>query len=216
VAANDSARVRTVSELSAWLDELLADAGNASRTRRLAALRGDTRLDGFIKVRTSLPGEASALTEIAGQRTAFEHLDRHGSEDDRTTVVTRLRNLLTDSVGVVLLQDRGPAWVKDAKGRFAAVAAGAAERAAAERALTAEAERRAREDRIAREEAERQLAAQREREEAERARGRTVTASREAIGASVQAALAEMLRAQPALRQVRVRIVLDPVESGES
>lgn len=230
VAASESARVRTISELSAWLDEVLADTGNASRTRRLAGLHGDVRLDAFIKLRRSLPGEASALTEIAGQRTAFEHLDRHGSEDDRTAVVTRLRNLLNDSIGVALLQDRAEAWVKDTKTRFAAVAADATARADAERARTEDAERRAREerartedaerrareDRLAREEAERQLAAQRQREEAERTRGRTVTATRDGIGASVQTALAEMLRAQPGLRQVRVRIVIEPAEPGES
>jgi hypothetical protein len=216
VAPNDSARLRTVAELSAWLDELLADTGNASRTRRMAALHGDVRLDGFVRVRTTLPGEARAITEIAGQRNAFEHLDRHGSDDDRTVVVTRLRNLLTDSVNVALLGERAGAWVDDAKARFAAHAAGAAQRADAERQRVEEAERWAREERQAREEAERRLAEQRQREETERTRGRTVTASRQAVGRRVQEELAQMLEAEPSLRQVRVRIVLEPAEPGES
>jgi hypothetical protein len=117
---------------------------------------------------------------------------------------------------VALLRDRARAWVDDAKARFAAVAVGAAQQAAAERQRVEDAERRAREDRLARQEAERRLAEQRQREDVERARGRIVTASRDAIGARVQAELADMLRAQPSLAQVRVRIVIDPVESGES
>lgn len=216
VPVNDSARVRTVSELSAWLDELLGDTGNASRTRRLAALQGDPRLDAFVKIRTTLSGEAGSLTEIAGQRNAFDHLARHGTEDDRTTVVLRLRNLLADSVGVSLLKDRAQAWVAEARRRFAAVAADAADRAAADRRRTEEAEERARVDRLAREEAERQLAEQRAREAAVRERERTVVGSRDAVGKAVQAALTEMLGAQPALRQVQVRISIDPAEPGES
>jgi hypothetical protein len=242
VSPDDSARVRTTSDLSAWLDEVLSDMANASRTRRLAALHGDARLEGFVRLRSTLPGEASALTAIANQRSAVEHLAAHGSEEDHTAVVVRLRNLLTDPVTGALLAERAPAWVEDAKRRFAAVAAAAAKSAGASEQKAKE-ERRAREEaerhqmeaerqqreaerqkreaealaeaaRKRQEEAERQLAEQQRRQDVERARTRTVTGTRDIIGASVQAELADMLRANPAAK-VRVRIVIDAVEPGE-
>jgi len=230
VPPDESARVRTASELAAWFDEVLSDTANASRTRRLAALHGDARLEAFVRLKTTLPGEAAALSGIAGQRNAFEHLASHGSEEDRTTVVVRLRNLLTDPVSGALLADRAGPWVEDAKRRFAAVAKDAADRAREGRERTGAAEQSARGERLAREEAERQkreaearaaaaereLEDQRKRVELERARTRTVTGSREVIVASVQAELVEMLRANPEAKHVRVRIVIDGVESVES
>lgn len=243
VPQSDSSRLRTASELSAWLDEVLSDTVNASRTRRLAALHGDPRLESFVKLRVALPGEAGALTEIAGQRDAFEHLVSHGSPDDRTAVVDRIKNLLADPV-TVALSERGPLWVREAKQRFAIVAkdaaarereqrkrTGAAEEKAREEGERAEAERRAREEaerqkreaeaqaaaaEKARIEAEQQLEEQRRRGEAERARSRTVTGSRETIAAAVEAELAEMLRDNPGWKHVRVRLVLDPLEKGKS
>jgi hypothetical protein len=212
VAPEDSARVGVVSGLSAWLDEMLSDTGHASRTRRLAALHGDPRLAAFVRVRATLPGEARALTEIAGQRNAVEHLASHGSDEDRTVVVVRLRNLLTDAVSVALLAEKGPAWIEDAKQRFLAVAASAAARVREQGARTDAAEQRLQVERQAREAAERQLAAQHEREQAERARTRTVTGARDSVEAAAHAALAEMLRAQPAGAQVTVRIAVEPGE----
>jgi hypothetical protein len=251
VAPDTSARVRTASELSGWLDALLSDTANASRTRRLASLHGDARLDAFVLLKKTLPEEARALSEIIGQRNAFAHLASHGSEDDRTAVIVRLRNLLTDPVTTQLLADRSGPWVEEAKRRYAAVAEDDARRVREQNERTDEAEQKAREERRraeaegqraetergAREEAERQrrdaeartaaaeraqaeaeraLEAQRQREQAERARARTVTGSREAIGASVQAELAEMLRANPSAARVRVRIVLDAVDPVDS
>lgn len=237
LSPDDSARVRTVSALSAWLDEVLSDAVNASRTRRLAALHGDSRLDSFVRLRTKLPEEASALTEIAGQREAFEHLDSHGSDDDRTAVVARLRNLMNDSVTTVLLAERAGPWASEAKRRYALIAADAAERAREQRERTGAAEQKAREEsqraeaaqrarelaeaaaaaaQRAQAEAERQLEEQRQREQAERARSRTVVGSRETIVAAVQTELGDMLRGNPTLTHVRVRIVVDPAEPGES
>ncbi len=248
VRPDDSQRLKTTSELSAWLDEMLSDTGNASRTRKLAALHADARLDAFVKLRTALPGEQKALTEIAGQRDAFEHLASEGSDEDRTTVVARVKNLLTDPV-TVPLAERGPAWVQEAKRRFAVVVAdaaarereqrkrtGAAEEKAREERERAETERRAREEaedrkreaeaqakasEQARAEAERKLEEQRQREEAEKARSRTVAGSRESIGAAVQAEVADMLRANPKMKHVRIRLLLepssdDPREPGKS
>lgn len=236
VVSDDSARVRTVSELSIWLEELLSDSGNASRTRRLAALHGDSRVEAFVRLRAALPGEAGALGGIAGQRTAFDHLASHGSEDDRTAVVVRLQNLLSDPMSGALLAERAPAWVEEAKRRFAIVATDAAARAReqAERSGTAErlaeAERLKREEaeRLGREaearavaakqaqaEAERLLREQHEREATERDRSRTITAPRDTVVAEVSAALAEMLRDQPAGADVRVRILVDTVEPAK-
>jgi hypothetical protein len=233
VAPDSSARIGVVSALSAWLDELLADMGNASRTRRLAALHGDGRLEGFIRVRATLPGEAKALTDIAGQRNAVTHLDSHGDEDDRTAVVVRLRNLLADSVMVALLADKAPAWIEETKQRFMAVATSAAVKAREQGARTDVAEQRLLAERQAREaaemqqraaeataaaaaeaqaQAERQLAAQRQREESERSRTRIVAGSRETIGAAVQAELAKMLQAFEPGTQLRVRIAIDPLD----
>lgn len=243
VPPDGSARVRAASELSAWLDETLSDTANASRTRRLASVNGDGRLETFVRLRTSLPEEMKALAGIAGQRDAFEHLASHGNDEDRTAVVVRLQNLLTDPVTGALLAERATLWVDDTKRRFAAVAAeaavrvrdqsartGAAEKKARDEAQRAEAERQAREKaerqkreaeaqaaaaQQARAEAERELEAQRQREQAERARSRTVTGSREAIGASVQAELSEMLRAHPTVTRIRVRIVIDTLDPVE-
>ena len=171
VSPDDSARVRVVAELSGWLEELLADTGNASRTRRLAALNKDPRLEGFIRVQATLPGEAKALSEIAGQREAVHHLTSHGSDDDRAAVVTRLRNLLTDPVTVALLAEQAPTWIAEAKQRFVAVAKRAAERAQEQDARTGLAEQRARAAEAAaaaaahaQAEAERRLASQQQRE----------------------------------------------------
>jgi hypothetical protein len=205
VRPDDSARVRASSGLSAWLDELLSDSGNASRTRRLASLHGDPRVDEFIRIRATLPGEASGLTAIAGQREALEHLASHGTDEDRTSVCVRLSNLLCDSVSVALLAERSSPWVNEAKRRYATIAADAAAR-------TSAAEARALAAQQAQAEAERKLAEQRQRDQAERARSRTVTGSRESIAAVVQTELAEMLRQNQSLTEVRVRIVLDPVE----
>jgi hypothetical protein len=244
VPPDASARVRTASELSVWLDEMLSDSANASRTRRLASVHGDGRLDAFVRLKTTLPEEAAALTGIAGQRDAFQHVASHGSEEDRTAVVVRLKNLLTDPVTGALLSERAGAWIDEAKRRYAAVAedaarrareqgerTGAAEQQAREERQRAETERHAREEaesqkrdaeaRIAaaqqaQAEAEQRLEVQRTREQAERARTRTVTGSREAIGASVQAELAEMLRAHPSAAQVSVRIVLDAIDPVDS
>jgi hypothetical protein len=237
VAPNDAARVRTSSELSGWLDDVLSDSVNASCTRRLAVLHGDPRLGAFVQLREKLGGEASALAEIAGQREAFEHLAAHGSEDDRTVVVVRLRNLLSDSASTVLLADKANPWASEAKRRYALMATDAAARArkdeeriraaeqkVKEEAQRADAERRGREqaeatakaDRQGREEAERQLAEQQQREQAERARSRTVVRSRELIAAAVQSELGDMLEANPNLTHLRVRIVVDPAEPGES
>jgi len=241
---DESARVRTASALSAWLDEVLSDVGNASRTRRLAALHGDSRFEDFVKLRANLPGEASALTEIIGQREAVEYLGAHGSEEDRTAVVIRLRKLFSDSATVALLAERAGPWVTEAKRLYAMIAADAAVRAreqgertsaaeqkAREESQRAEAERRGREEaemqkraaqaltaaaEEARAEAERKLAEQQKREQSERARARTVTGSRDTIEAVVQAALVDMLGKNRALTQVRVRLLLDPLEPGES
>jgi hypothetical protein len=210
---------------------------NASRTRRLAALHGDNRLDSFVCLRTKLPEEASALTEIAGQREAFEHIDSHGSDDDRTAVVARLRNLMKDSVTTVLLAERAGPWASEAKRRYALIAADAAERAREQRERTGAAEQKAREEsqraeaaqrarelaeaataaaQRAQAEAERQLEEQRQREQAERARSRIVVGSRETVAALVQTELGDMLRGNPTLTHVRVRIVVDPAKPGES
>jgi len=237
VAPEGSARVGVVSDLSACLDELLADTGNASRTRRLAALLGDARLDGFIRVRATLPGEAKALTEIAGQRNGVDHIASYGSDEDRTAVVIRLRNLLSDPVTVALLADKAPAWIEETKQRFVAVATRAAARAQEQGARTDVAEQRLLAERQAREaaelqqraaeaqaaaaaqaqaQAERELAAQRQRAEAERSRTRTVMGSRDTIGAAVQTELSDMLRAHPPETQVRVRIAIEPVEPVDS
>ncbi|HEY5377150.1 MAG TPA: hypothetical protein VIK01_25895 [Polyangiaceae bacterium] len=237
MSAGTSARVQTASELSAWLDELLSDVVNASRARRLAALHADPRLDAFVRLRTTLPEEAAALTSISGQRNAFKHLEAEGGDEDRTTVVVRLRNLLSDPVTVALLSERAGPWVDEAKRRYAAVAedaarrareqserTGAAEQQAQQERERAESERRRAEaeheraeaERRARDEAERQLAIQREKERAEQARSRTITATRETIAASVQAELVQMLRDTPGVGQVRVRIVIDAFEPGES
>jgi hypothetical protein len=243
VLPNESARVNTASELSGWLDEMLSDTGNASRTRRLASLHADGRLEAFVRLRATLPGEAAALTGIAGQRDAFEYLASHGSEEDNTTVVVRIRNLLKDPVTGALLVEKAPAWIEDAKRRFAAVATeavarvsqhtertSAAEKRAHEESQRAEDERRAREEaerqkreaealataaQQAQAEAERKLSEQRERERLERARTRTVTGPREGIVAAVQAELTEMLRANPTAAQVRVRIVIDEIDTSE-
>jgi len=233
VVPDESARVQTVSALSAWLDELLADTGNASRTRRLATLHGDPRFEAFLRLRTTLPGEASALTGIAGQRNAFDHLASHGSEDDRTAVVVRLKNLLSDPVTGTLLADRATAWTEDAKRRFSAVATdaalrardqGAAEAKARAEAERANAERRAREEaerntaiaQQARAEAERQLEAQRQREQAEQAHSRTVSGSRDSIGGAVKTQLEEMVQAHPNVKEFRVRIVFEGLEPRKS
>jgi hypothetical protein len=161
VPPESSARVRVASELSAWLDEMLSDMGKASRTRRLAAVPGDGRLDAFLRLRTALPGEAKALTEIVGQRNAFVHLAAHGSEDDRTAVVDRLRNLLTDPVTGALLADRAGAWVAEAIVRYAAVAEDDARR-------TAAAEQQARDERSRAEEERQRAEGERLRAEGER------------------------------------------------
>lgn len=243
VRTDESRRLRTTSDLSAWLDEVLSDSVNASRARRLAALQADARLDDFVKLRGVLPEEAKALTEIAGQRDAFEHLAAHGGEEDRTAIVDRVRNLLTDPV-TVALSERGPAWVTEAKRRFAVVAADAAEREREQRRRTGAAEERAREEREraeierrareeaerrkreaeeqaraaeeARAEAERRLLEQSRRGEAEQARTRTVAGSRDTIAAAVQAELAHLLAANPKLSHVRIRLVLDPLEPAAS
>lgn len=240
---DESSRVRTTSALSAWLDEVLSDAGNASRTRRLAALHGDPRFEEFVRLRSALPGEAAAVTELAGQREAVEYLAAHGSEDDQTTVVLRLRNLLSDSVTTALLAERAGPWVTEAKRRYALIAAdaavrareqgvrtGAAEQKAREEGLRAEAERGAREEaerqqrqaqaaaaaaEQARAEAERKLEEHRQREQSERTRSRTVTASCGTVGVEVQLALQEMLGAYDMFSEVRVRIVVDPVKPGD-
>jgi len=220
VAPDDSARVRTAAELSAWLDEVLSDPGNASRTRRLAVLHGEARLEGFVQLCKTLSKEAAALTGITGQKGAFAHLASHGSEDDRAAVVARLKNLLTDPVTGAQLAERAGPWIEEAKRRFAAVAEEAARRVRDHDQRTGEAERLAREAQAksaaaqrALEEAEQKLAAQRERDEAERARSRTVTSPRDEIVASVQRELVEMLRANPTASSVRVRIVLEPGDS---
>jgi hypothetical protein len=237
VAPDDSARGRTAAELLAWLAEVLSDSSNASRARRLAVLHGDGRLEAFVRLRASLPGEAAALSAIAGQKNAFAHLASHGSDDDQTVVVRRLKNLLSDPVSGALLAERADGWVEEAKRRYAAVAEEAARRARDHAERTDAAEERAREERLAREaaerqaqqaeaearaareaqaEAERRLEEQRKREAAESARTRTVTGSREAIVASVQKELVEMLRANPTAARVRVRIVIDGLEPEES
>jgi hypothetical protein len=150
----------------------------------------------------------------------------------------------------VLLSERAPAWVDEAKRRYAVVAADAAgrareqqERADGERRAREEAERqrrqaeaqtavaqRAREEaerqqreaeariavaRDAQAAAERQLEDQRLREQAERARSRSVTGSRDEIVASVQKELVEMLRAKPSATEIRVRILIEDIESGK-
>jgi hypothetical protein len=200
---------------------MLADGGNASRARRLAALHADARLEAFVRFRTTLPGEAGALTAVAGQRTAFEHLASHGSEEDRTTVVLRLRNLLVDPVTVALLAEKGPGWIDEAKRRFASVATDSAEqarehevRATVERHAREAAEAQAAAAREAQAAAERRLEEQRLREEADRARSRVVSGSREAIVKRVQAAIEEMVRTKPAGAELRVRIVIDEVEAN--
>lgn len=244
VAPDDSARVRTASELSTWFDEILSDSGNASRTRRLASLQGDSRLEAFIRLRQTLPGEAAALTAIAGQHNAFEHLSSHGSDEDRTAVVVRLKNLLTDPVTGALLAERAGSWVDEAKRRYAVVAAdsarrareqgertGAAEQKAKDEAQRAETERHARQEaerqtreaegralaaRQAQAEAERKLEEQRQRDQDERARTRTITGSREAIAELVRAELAEMLLATPGATNIGVRIIIDALEPGKA
>jgi hypothetical protein len=235
VPLEKSARLETASELSAWLDAFLAETGNAARAQRLAALHAEGRLEAFVRMRTTLPGEAAALTTILGQKEAFVHLASHGTEDDRTTVVLRLRNLLADPVTAALLAERAPAWVADAKRRFAAVAEDAARIAHEQRERIGEAESRAQADRLAREEserkaieaeretraareaqaeAERRLDSERKRQEAEASRARTVTGSRDTLAASVQKAVEEMLRAHAPGKTtpIRVRIV---IEGGE-
>ncbi|MBN2195246.1 MAG: hypothetical protein JW751_20685 [Polyangiaceae bacterium] len=209
---DDSARVRAASGLSAWLDELLSDAANASRTRRLALLHADSRLDELVRLRVALPEEASTLTKIEGQREAFEHLDAHGNDDDRTTVVVRLRNLLQDSVTVALLAERAEPWVSEAKRRYGGLVQQQRDQTDAELRARQAAEARAEAAQRAQAEAERALAEQQRKEQAERARSRTVTAPREAVVAKVQAALTEMLRENAALAEVRVRITIDPEE----
>jgi hypothetical protein len=243
VGGNESARVKTTSDVSAWLDGVLSDLGNASRARRLATLHGEARLEEFVRLRTSLAAEAAALTAIAGQRNAFEHLASSGSVDDKTVVVTRLKNLLADGFAVGLLSDGAATWVEEAKRRYALVA-GDAERRAREQRELADTERRAREEadrrrveaESAREAAERetraleaQIAAVREAQavvvrqlEQQRDTGtagvtaRVATGSRETIGAAVQKQLGEMLAEHPKLKEIRVRIVIEEVEPGKS
>ncbi len=232
VPAGGSARLQTVSELSVWLDGFLAEVGNAARTRKLAALHAEPRVEAFVRLRTSLAGEAPALSTILGQREAFEYLRSHGSEEDKTAIVVRLTNLLTDPITTALLAERAPGWVDDAKRRFAAVAedasrvareqrerVGVAEQSAAvERQAREEAERKTREAEIlatsarhAQAEAERRLETERRRNDASASEWRTVTGTREAIAASVEKELSSLLREIPTGANIKVRLIVESV-----
>ena len=74
------------------------------------ALSGLLKKEGY-EVKTAA-SHAEALTAIAGQRNAFEHLASNGGVDDRTAVVTRLKNLLVDGFAVGLLSDGAAPWVE--------------------------------------------------------------------------------------------------------
>lgn len=241
VSPESSARLESVSRVVGWIREVLSDTNNASRVRRLAAMSAEMRFDELASWPAKLPKEASALHQIEGQRSAVKHFGAEGSEDDRTVVVVRLRNLLTDPLSVSALADRVPDWVDEVKRRFGRVAEDSARRAreeerrreeaqqkaqeagkreAAERERREAAERARREAEQQREaallaqaEAERKLEEAKRREEAERTRTRTVVGKREALAKAVQRELAELLDANPGSVQMRVRLVIEPVDS---
>lgn len=235
VEPRDSARVEELTALMGWLDELIRDAGNASRAARLAALQPDPRLQRFCLIRDTLDEEEQALRELGHQRDATLYLAAHGSEDDQRVVVQRLRNLITDPLTTARLKHRAPDWVAETRRRYTAAAEAAAVAKAASAAAAAEANRRAQEEAAlaarareaqaqaeraqaeaerARVAAERAQAALQAKVEAERARAREVTGPREGLAQRVQAELDELLRVNPGPR-LRVRLIVEPVEPGE-
>jgi hypothetical protein len=183
VAPAQSARATTSGDLLAFLESVLADAGNASRARQLAALHDKGSLDVFRTLRTKLTAEAGALPRIEAQKIAFQQIDKRGSDEDRTAVVTRLRNLLKDPITTSTLAGKVESWATETEGFFTVLLASDDERGReeAERQRREEAERQAELARKAQEEAERQAeAARKAQEEAERQRREAEAALAEA------------------------------------
>lgn len=186
VPPDESARLRTASELSRLLEAFMAELVNAARVRRLAEIHG-AQLSAFVTLRSALVEEVEALRTIEGGKLAFQHVQRKGSPDDRSAVLARLQNLLRDPQTAALLHDRARAWNDEAQRRFAALLDKPSGDDDDEKRRI-EAERKAAEERAAREQAERlaaeaeaqRVAANKAREEAERAAAEAQRALEEA------------------------------------
>ena len=119
-----SARANAVRELIVFLDRVLAEAGNAARCRWLAGAAEGVAgarpvVEAYERIRQGLGEETAAASRLAPHKTAFEHIRRAGDDADRTAVVVRLQNLLTDGWETSRLKDAAPLWIADADRRFA-------------------------------------------------------------------------------------------------
>lgn len=174
-----SARANAVRELIVFLDRVLAEAGNAARCRWLAgAAEGKAGarplVEAFERIRQTLGEETAAVSTLVPHKNAFEHIRRAGDDADRTAVVVRLRNLLTDDWETSRLKEAGPLWIAEADRRFALLLE-------KEKPRETEAERLAREAaerEVKEEEARKAAEAEKRRKEAEEARLRAVEEAR--------------------------------------
>lgn len=121
VPADRSARLALIKSLIDHLDALLADTTNIDRTRRLANLARETGYASLQRLVRILGDETAAVADIERTKLAFEHIRDEGSDEDRTAVVDRLRNILTDGLDTGSMRELVTPWAAEAIRRFEAL-----------------------------------------------------------------------------------------------
>ena len=121
VPGERSARLGLVKVIIDRLDALLADTANIDRIQRLAGLSQETGYKSLQRLVRNLGDETAALADIEGARLAYEHIGRRGSAEDKTAVVDRLHNILTDGLDTGSLRELVTAWAAEAARRFKAL-----------------------------------------------------------------------------------------------
>ena len=124
-------------------------------------------VEAFERIRQTLGEETAAASRLGSHKTAFEHIRRAGEDADRTAVVVRLQNLLTDSWETSRLKEAVPLWVAEADRRFASLLEKEKPRETEAERIAREAAERAAKDEEARKAAE-ALQRQKDAEEAQR------------------------------------------------
>ena len=121
VSGESSARLGLVKVIIDRLDALLADTANIDRIQRLAGMSQETGYKSLQRLVRNLGDETAALADIDSAKLAFEYIGTHGSADDKTAVVERLQNILTDGIDTGSLRELVTPWAAEAARRFKAL-----------------------------------------------------------------------------------------------
>jgi hypothetical protein len=122
VPGERSARLGLVKVIIDRLDALLADTANIDRIQRLAGLSQETGYKSLQRLVRNLGDETAALADIESARLAYQYIGgTRGSAEDKTAVVDRLHNILTDGLDTGSLRELVTPWAAEAARRFKAL-----------------------------------------------------------------------------------------------